>query len=107
MLRRGRRERLDPRPIGGVQTAQQLVQRAEHLRREPGRDFGLRVAARLQERRQTSLGRVVVQAERRQQQLEAAEHRPPADLDQRAQRERQPAAGLAARRVDEPQARHQ
>ena len=82
--------------------AQQLVQRAEDLRREPGGHFGLGVAARLQERRQTPLGRIVVQAERRQQQLEAAEHRPPADLDQRAQRERHPAARFAARRVDEP-----
>ena len=83
-----------------MQAAQQLVQRAEHLRREPGGDFGLRVPARLQQRRQTPLGRVVVQPERRQQQLEAAEHRPAADLGQRAEREGQPAAGLAARRID-------
>jgi hypothetical protein len=96
------RQRFDAQAIGGMKPAQKLMQRAEHLRGEAGRDLGLRGAARLQERRQAPLRRVVVQTERRQQELNATEHRPSADLDQRAQRERDPAARFAARGVDEP-----
>ena len=84
-----------------MKTAQQLVQRAQHLRGEPRRDLRLRFAARLEKRRQTPVGRVIVQAEGRKEQLEAAEHRPAADFAERAERKRQPAAGLAARSVNE------
>ena len=44
-----------------------------------------------------------MQAEGRQDQLQAAEHRPPTDLDQRAERKLQPAARLAARGVNDTQ----
>ena len=77
------------------------MQAAEHLLGEFRRDLGLRVAALLQERRQAPLGRVVVQAEGVERELEAAEHRPAGDRRQRAQRKGQPAARLALRRVDE------
>ena len=80
-----------------------LVQRAEDLRCEASGDFGLRLPARLEKRRQTPLGRVVVEPKRREQQLQAAEHRPPADLGERADREGEPAARLAARGVDQPE----
>ena len=103
MLGSARRQGLDPRPVGGMETAKQLVQRAQHLRGELGRDLGLRVAAGFEERRQAAVGRVIVQPERGKDQLEAAEHRPAADVAERAKRKLQPAAGLAARRVDEAQ----
>ena len=92
--------------LGGIEAAQQLVQRAQHLLGERGRDRGLRLAALAQERRQAAVGGVGEQAEGVEQELEAAEHRPAGDGRERAQREGQIAGGLAARRIDEPQLGH-
>ncbi len=81
--------------------AQELVQRAEHLLGEPGRDLGLRVAARLQQRGKAARLGVVEQAKGIEQQLEPAQHRPAGDGRERADRPGDPAGGLAARGVDE------
>jgi hypothetical protein len=52
------RESLDARPVGRVQAAQQLVQRAEHLGGELRRDLGLCLAAGAQQPGQPGLGSV-------------------------------------------------
>ena len=52
MIRMDRRQFADERRLGAVQPAQQLVERAEHLLRQCGRDRRLGVAAPLQKRRQ-------------------------------------------------------
>jgi hypothetical protein len=79
------------------------MQRAQHLRGEPCRDLCLRVAAGLEERRQAAVRGVIVQSEGGENQLQAAEHRPAADIAERADRKLQPAACLAVRSLNEPQ----
>ena len=103
MLGTGCRQGLDAGTIGGMDAAEQLVQGAQHLRSEPCRNFSLRVAAGLEERRQTAVRRIIVQPKGGKDQFEAAEHGPATDVAERTERKLQPAAGLAARGLYEPQ----
>ena len=96
-------EVLDQSRLGSVEPAQKLVQRAQHLARELGRDGGLGVAAGLQEGAQALVGRGVEQTKAAERQLQAGEHRPAGDGRERAQREGEPAGGLALRGVDQAQ----
>ena len=89
--------------VGSMEAAKQLVQRAEHLRGELGRDLGLCVAAGFEQSGEAAVRRVIVQPERGKDQLETAEHRAAANVAERAKRKLQPAAGLPARRIDEAQ----
>ena len=50
------------------------MQRTQNLRGELRRDLGLRVATRFEERRQATVGRVIVKPKGRKDQFEAAEH---------------------------------
>jgi hypothetical protein len=70
------RQLADELGLGGIKTPEQLVQRAEHLLGERGRDRGLRLPALAQQRRQAAVGGVGEQTEGIEQKLEAAEHRP-------------------------------
>jgi len=56
MILPARGERLDARGIGHVKAAKQLMQRAQHLRCQRGRDLRLRVAASLQDCRRRRFG---------------------------------------------------
>lgn len=68
------RQSLNASFICSVETAKQLVQGAEHLRGELGRNLGLCVAAGLEKGGEAEIRRVVVKPERGKYQLETAEH---------------------------------
>ena len=100
------RQLADEVRIGGVEPAQQLVQRAEHLLGERGRDRGLRLAAFLRAapgRRRSSAS--VNRRNESSRSLRPPSIGRPATVRERAQREGQMPGGLAARRIDEPQLR--
>ena len=65
MFRLARCQILDPRTIGGMKPAEQLMKCTENLRRKLCRDLGLGVAAGLQQRRQAlSSGKAALGARR-------------------------------------------
>ena len=101
----GARQLPDELWLGGVEPAQQLMQGAEHLLGERGRDRSLCFPALPEQRGQTALVGIGEQANGIEQQLEPAKHRPAGDGGERAQRKCQIARGLARRRVDQPQFR--
>ena len=90
---------------GGVETAQQLVQGAQHLLSECSGHSRLRLAAFLQEGGKSAVVGVVEQSIGIEQQLQPAEHRPARNRGERTQRECQIAGRLAARRIDKAQFR--
>ena len=63
MLAPARRQGLDPRSVCGMEAAEQLMHRAQHLRGELYRDFCLRVPAGFQERHKPAIGGIIVQPE--------------------------------------------
>lgn len=85
------------------ETAQQFVQRAQDLFGERGRDRELRLPAVLEQRAQAVRAALVEQPEPVQDQFQPAQQRTAGHARKRAQRERHPARGLAARRIDQAQ----
>jgi hypothetical protein len=91
--------------LGGIEAAQQFVQRAKNLVGERGGDCGLGVPAFLQQRGQAAIRGVGKQAEGVEQELEPAQHGPTGHRAEFSQRKRQVTRGLAARGIDQPQLR--
>ena len=89
--------------VGGLEAAQQLVQRVQHLLGELLADLVLELAAALQERRQPFRARPGEQRVLPEQQAQRGADRPARGLDHVGDLEVEPARALAARRRDEPQ----
>ena len=96
-------EAFDQRRLGGVEPAQELVECPQDLLGQRGGDGGLGLAAGLQHGVEALGARRVEEAVAVEGELEARQHRPAGDGRERAQRERQPARGLALGGVDEAQ----
>ena len=101
MLRAVSGEVLDQRRLGRGHAAEQLVQGPQHLLGEAGRDGGLGVAAPGADGPKAPVGRLVEEPEAVEEELQARQHRPAGGGGERAEREGEPARGLALGRKGE------
>ena len=89
--------------LGRIEAQQQFPQGFQHLFGQAGAHLVLVFAAGRQQLRQALLRVAAEQPVDPQQQLQCAEHRPARHLRHRFERQRQPAARFAPRRMNQPQ----
>jgi hypothetical protein len=89
--------------VGGLEAAQELIERVQDLLGQALADLVLELAAVLQQRRQTLRPRQTEQARLAQEQAERGGDRPPGGLHHVSDAEVQPAGALAARRREQAQ----
>ena len=102
MIGTARCEFADERRLRAVQTAQQLVERAENLFGQGGRNQRLGIATMLQERRQPPVIGIGKEPEPIKQELQSAKHRPAGHHRHGSDRKALMARRLTARRIDQP-----